>query len=443
MTYDVAILGGGISGLCAAYALEQKNPALSMVLVEEKPRLGGWVQTAVLPSGQRYEAGPRSLLLRGEGAIAAADLIHSLGLEEEVLLEDRQAAFRYVIINGTPVRLPTGLFDMVRTPIGRELAKKIAAEPFQQRGTTEDESVASFFTRRAPSHLVDKLADALVSGIWGGDPARLSICRTFPELKEAESAHGSCLVGGLASMFRKKKRPRIKGLCSFKNGLETLVTAIQSRLRTPVVLGSSVQSINLFSDPIFIGTSTGSIRAKKVIVALPEPFGRRLVPPLYGTTPSVPHASFATIVMGWNADCLERRGFGMLAPSSEDPYVLGVVLDSCVFPEQNTHMPTRMTVILGGTRWPSAADQPDEVLMKIASSRVASWTGLGRPCTEYAIFRSSSAIPQPIVGSRPLCPYLASSCRRLFAIGPAVGGVSVKQCIASAYRAAAEIDRHV
>ena len=441
MTYDIAILGGGISGLCAAYALEQKNPSLSMVLVEEKARLGGWVQTAVLPSGQRYEAGPRSLLLRGEGAIATAELIHSLELEGEVLFENRRAASRYVIIDGAPVRLPTGMLDMVRTSIGRELAKKMAAEPFQHRGSAEDESVACFFSRRAPSPVVDKLADALVSGIWGGDSKRLSILRTFPDLKEAEVAHGSCLVGGFASMFRKKNRPRIKGLCSFKGGLESLVTALQSRLRTRVVLESSVQSINLFSDPAFIATSKGPIRAKKVVIALPEPVGRRLVPSLYGTMPTVPHASFATVVMGWDSDCLKRRGFGMLAPSSEDPYVLGVVLDSCVFPEQNTHMPTRMTVILGGARWPSAAEQPDDVLLKIASSRVAAWTGLGRPCTEYALFRSASAIPQPIVGSRPLCPYLASPCRRLFAIGPAVGGVAVKQCIDSAYRAAEEIAR--
>ena len=438
MIYDVVILGGGISGLTAAYALERRFKNLSALLIEEKPRLGGWMQTITLPSGQQYEAGPRSLLLRGEDALAADDLIRSVGLEGEVLFAHRKAASRYVIINGVPTRLPTGFLDMVRTPVGRELARKIAAEPFQHRCLADDESVASFFARRAPSSLVDKLADALVSGIWGGDSTQLSICRTFPELRTAEHTYGSCLVGGLASLFRKKKRPQIRGLCSFKNGLESLVTAVRSQLRMPVLTGTSALSINPSSDPIVVMTSAGPIRTRKVIIALSELSGRRLVPSLYGVPAPIPHASLATVVMGWKTDCLERRGFGMLAPSTEDPYVLGVVLDSCIFPEQNTHMPTRMTVILGGARWPSVAEQSDEMLLRIAASRVASWTGVGRPCTESAVLRSVLAMPQPVVGSRPLRPYLASPCQKLFAIGPAVGGVAVKHCIASGYRVAAE-----
>ena len=441
MTYDVVIIGGGISGLSAAYALEKKDPSLSCLLIEEKSRLGGWTQTVTLPSGQRYEAGPRSLLLRGEDALPTDDLIHSLGLDTEVLFANRAAASRYVIINRVPTRLPTGMIDMVRTSVGRELARKIVSEPFRHRSGTGDESVSSFFARRAPSPLVDKLADALVSGIWGGDPKQLSICRTFPELLEAERTYGSCLVGGVASMFQKKKRPKIRGLCSLKNGLESLVTAIQSQLRMQVAMETSVRSIDLSSDPVVITTSTGIVRARKVILAISELSGRRVAPLLYGTAASVPHASFATVVMGWETDCLERRGFGMLSPSTEDPYVLGVVLDSCVFPEQNTHMKTRMTVILGGARWPSVAEQSDENLLRIASSRVAAWTGVGKPCSEFAVLRSTLAMPQPIVGSRPLCPYLASPCRRLFAIGPAVGGVAVKHCIASGYRVAAAITK--
>jgi oxygen-dependent protoporphyrinogen oxidase len=439
MTYDVVILGGGISGLSAAYALERTHPGLSALLIEEKSRLGGWMQTVTLPSGQRYEAGPRSLLLRGKDAIATDDLIRSVGLGNEVLFANRQSNARYVIINGVPTQLPMGFVDLIRTPTGRQLARKIFCEPFLHRGTAEDESVASFFARRAPSPLVDKLANALVSGIWGGDPTQLSICRTLPELKEAEQKYGSCLVGALASMFQKKERPQIRGLCSFKNGLESLVTAIRSRLRMPIVLQTPVHSIDPSSDPILITTSTGSVRARKVIIALSELSGRRLAPSLYGTAAPVPHASFATVVMGWETDCLERRGFGMLAPSTEDPHVLGVVLDSCVFPEQNTQMPTRMTVILGGARWPAVAEQSDETLLRIASSRVAAWTGVGRPCTESAVLRSIAAMPQPIVGSRPLCPYLASPCQRLFAIGPAIGGVAVKHCISSGYRVAADI----
>lgn len=437
--YDVVIIGGGISGLSAAYFLEQCRPNLSSILIEATDRLGGWVRTIRPPSGQQYEAGPRSLRLRGEEALATVDLITSLGLERCVLKASKAASSRYVVRGGYPTALPEGLLDVFTSPIGRELTKKILLEPFQRRGGIEDESVASFFSRRAPSSLVTSLADALVSGIWGGDPKLLSMYQTFPSLKEDEIRYGSCVVGRLAALFQKKARPKIHGICTLSGGLEQLVTSINTHLRMPVSLQNRVLKLSSSSQLIEIETEKEHIRASTVILALPEVMTRALVPSLFGTDPSYPSASFATVVMGWKDDCLPKKGFGILAPSTEDSRVLGIVFDSSVFEELNTHMKTRLTVILGGTRWPEGIHESDDTLLQIALSKVAAWTGLTTQCDEYAVIRSEDAIPQPTIGRRRRAPYKMSECQRIFAIAPSIGGVSVTQCISSGYGVAAAI----
>ena len=109
--YDVAIIGGGISGLSAAYFLQQYHPDVSAIIIEASPRVGGWVQTIKLPSGQQYEAGPRSILIRGEEGIATSDLISSLGLENEVLMATKESSTRYVVLGQKPVPLPAGFLD--------------------------------------------------------------------------------------------------------------------------------------------------------------------------------------------------------------------------------------------------------------------------------------------------------------------------------------------
>jgi protoporphyrinogen oxidase len=125
-------------------------------------------------SGQRYEAGPRSFLMRGKDVLATDDLIHSLGLECEVLFANRASSSRYVILNGAPTCLPKGLFDLIGTPLGSELGKKIVREPFLHGGNVKDESVACFFTRRAP-HLLLKSLPMPLSVAYGEE-----IRRRFP-----------------------------------------------------------------------------------------------------------------------------------------------------------------------------------------------------------------------------------------------------------------------
>ena len=432
MTVDVAILGGGISGLSFAYFLERKHPYLSTVLLEPQARVGGWVQTVELPSKQIYETGPRCFRLRGASAKATSELIFSLGLEKELIKASSLANARYVILDGVPQKLPMGLLDIFTTSIGRELAIKTLLEPFRKKGTSEDESVASFFARRAPSPLVQKLADALVSGIWGGDATKLSIQHAFPELKNFELQYSSCFLGGLCSLFRKKEKLSLSGMYSFKKGLSQFISSLVTSLKTPIFLSKKVTNISKTTSGYILETASGIIEAKKIVFALPEKELNTLFPQLLAEKGLCPHASFATVVMGWREDLLQNKGFGMLAPSSEDPNVLGIVFDSSVFPEQNTKMKTRFTVIMGGARAPLDVDKDDGTLFTTAFSRVRAWTKTTSFPEEWSIIRAKDAIAQPPVGAPLTKMYLASQDNTLFAIGPSIGGVSMNQCILSA-----------
>ncbi len=457
MIDDIIIVGGGISGLSCAYFLQQYAPNMSCRILESTPRVGGSISTFKLGSGQLYESGPRSLRFRGESSIPTYELLENLDLTKHLLRSSPEANNRYVVLDGVPKALPSSIVSLFLTPIGRHLFLKTLLEAFQKPSFEEDESVASFFSRRAPSPTISKLVDALCSGIWGGDPKSLSIIGTFPELKKDELDFGSVVRGRLAALLSKKVTPKISGIYALKEGLGSLIASLSDNLKVPIHTHSQVISIKPKDGLIEVCTPSKTYQAKKAIMAIPETVMRHLYPfqpknrivdtskinssAETGIHPQLfeietPLASFATVVMGFKNRSIPKRGYGILAPSTEDPHVLGIVFDSCVFPEQYSGMKTRLSVIIGGARFKGVVSEKEEDIYALARKAVCSWTGIEEAPDEYAIIRSDNSIPQMPVGCRPLQPYRISPCGTVLAIGPSIGGVSVNQCIASAHATA-------
>jgi protoporphyrinogen/coproporphyrinogen III oxidase len=437
MIDDIIIVGGGISGLSCAYFLQKFAPSISCRILEASPRLGGSISTFHLQSGQLYESGPRSLRFRGESSIPTYELLELLGLEKDLIRSSSDANNRFVVLDGAPVALPSSLYSLFATPLGRHLLVKTLLESFQKPSDIEDESVASFFSRRAPSATISKLVDALCSGIWGGDPNNLSIMGTFPELKKDELTFGSVVRGRIAALSSKKAKPKISGIYSLKKGLGSLIESLRDSLAAPIQTNSQVLCLKNCDNILEVHTPGQIYRAKKVVMAIPEPAMRQLYPPLFG--PITPLASFATVVMGFKNRSIPKKGYGILAPSTEDPRVLGIVYDSCVFREQYNAMTARLSVIIGGARWPNVVDAKEEDLYALSRKAVCAWVGIDEAPDEYAIIRSNNSIPQMPVGCKPLQPYRSSVCNSVIAIGPSIGGVSVNQCIAGAYSAATHL----
>lgn len=226
----VVIVGGGISGLSTAHYLAKAG--IRATIVESRPRLGGVIQTEHV-DGCTVEAGPDSFL---SAKPAAMDLIRELGLEAGVIGSNDADRITYVRKHGRLVPLPDGMMMMVPTKV-----MPVLASPLLSWGTKlhmglelvlpppakpEDQSVADFVREHYGQEAVDYLAEPLLSGIYGGDPERLSLQSVLPRFAELARQYGSLTRGVLAS--RTKRGPEAPIFRTLKGGLGQLVDALRA-----------------------------------------------------------------------------------------------------------------------------------------------------------------------------------------------------------------------
>ena len=211
----IAIIGGGISGLAAAFALEQHRRAgtLDYTLYEASPRLGGVLRTEHI-QGCIVEAGPDSFITEKPWA---ADLCRALGIGDQLIGSNDADRKTYILVHGRLIAIPDGLMFMVPTKIlptgfsplfSWKTKLRMARELFHPPrpvGSNADESVAALVERHYGAEMVDRLADPLLSGIYGGEAARLSVRAVLPRFAEMERLHGSL---GRAMLAARKKMPR-------------------------------------------------------------------------------------------------------------------------------------------------------------------------------------------------------------------------------------------
>src|SRR5437763_12584417 len=242
----IAIVGGGISGLAAAYALEEERGAgasVDYVLYESSPRLGGVLRTEHI-NGCVVEAGPDSFITEKPWA---ADLCRSLGIGDQLIGSNDSDRKTYILTKGRLVEMPDGLMFMVPTKIlptglsplfSWKTKLRMTQGLFHpRRATDHDESVAAFVERHYGSEVVGRLADPLLSGVYGGEAARLSVRAVLPRFAEMERTHGSLGRAMLASRksSRKKmsagaRKPASSLFTSLKKGMQHLAESVISRL---------------------------------------------------------------------------------------------------------------------------------------------------------------------------------------------------------------------
>src|SRR5438067_4403549 len=199
---SVAIIGGGITGLTAAFRLRQQN--VPVTLYEAGQRVGGVIQT-LRQDGYLAEFGPNSIL---ETSPKIASLIRDLGLESRRLYSDPGADNRYLVRGGKPVLLPGSPVAFLGTKLFSTGAKlRLLKEPFIRRAPeTPEESLAQFVVRRLGQEFLDYAINPFVAGVYAGDPARLSIKHAFPKLHALEQRYGSLILGQFLGASERKKR---------------------------------------------------------------------------------------------------------------------------------------------------------------------------------------------------------------------------------------------
>jgi len=201
----VAIIGAGITGLTAAFYLRRNG--IPVTVYEGSDRVGGVIQS-LRQDGYLAEFGPNTIL---ETSPKITQLIRDAGLESRRLDPDPRAQARYVVRYKRPIEMPGSPLGFFSTPLFTLKAKlAVLREPFvPARRDGKEESIAQFVIRRLGQEFLDQAIDALVGGVYAGDPYKLSVSQAFPKLAQIEARYGSLIKGQIFGGRERKKRGEV------------------------------------------------------------------------------------------------------------------------------------------------------------------------------------------------------------------------------------------
>ncbi len=433
MSPRTIVVGGGLSGLSAAWALA--GPGRDALVLEAAPRAGGAVRTQ-RRDGFLLETGPNTV----RPAAELWRLIEELGLAGDVLLSDPRAP-RYVDFGGVLHPLPMspgGLVSSRLLTAGGKLS--LLAEPFRRPAPRADESVHDFVARRLGPEAADRLVEPFVAGIFAGSSARLSAAAAFPSLVRWEREHGSIVRGAIAGRRSKPKGPALpRGLLSFREGLETLPRTLAMRLGDAFRPDAAVPSIEPRAGGGWtVHASTGPLEADRVILATPAHRAAAVVegfaPEAARALAAIPHPPLAILHLSWPESALARPlvGFGHLVCPDPARRILGAVWSSSLFAGRAPAGRVLLTVFMGGTRDPEAPSLADAELVGLAARDLEA-EGLVRGSPDLVLLtRWERAIPQYERGHDERIAALAAAEARwpgLRFLGNYRGGISVADVV--------------
>src|SRR5262245_3503483 len=273
----VVIAGGGLTGLSVAFRLRQLRPHVAVTVLEPRDRPGGNIGTED-HDGFRVERGPNGFLDRTP---SVPNLVRDLGLSDRlVAASEGSRKNRYLFLGGKLRKMPAGPFGLLFSGLLSLRGKwQLLTEPWRKRPADgpADETVAEFVTRRAGKQAADIFADALVTGIQAGDPAKLSVAAAFPRLPAMEREAGSIIRGFLRAAKKRKADAKARGepppgpmrMWAFREGLRVLVDSLAAQLGDRLRYGVRVNSVARNETGWMLGTDAGPLTADAVVLACP------------------------------------------------------------------------------------------------------------------------------------------------------------------------------
>ena len=450
MDVETLVVGAGISGLSAAFFLRQKGR--DVAVIEAASRAGGNVGSFE-HEGYLLEAGPNTLL---DNHPAIRELIDGLGLREAAREANPQAKRRYVVRDGRAVQLPGSPLAFLSTPLFSMQGKlRLVAEPFIRR-VDHEESVADFVRRRLGQEFLDWAIDPFVSGVYAGDPARLSVRAATAKVYALERDHGSLLVGALKKAFKAKKAEVQTGpighMLSFERGLGQLVDALVASMFDRLHLNTPARSLRHVDGRWHVNTPNGVYSAKELVLALPagvvadlletrsdsrDMFTEDAVSALRG----IPYPPVASVALGFRREDVAHPldGFGVLIPSKEDRITLGALFSSTLFEGRAPSGHVSLTVFIGGRKHEQVGAWSDEQVLSRVLADLGPILGFRAPPSMVHVNRWPRAIPQYELGHLERIAALDESLSGLAGLYTRANwrdGVSVSDCIRNGWKLA-------
>jgi oxygen-dependent protoporphyrinogen oxidase len=465
----VVVAGGGITGLAAAYRLlVRAEGRLDVTLLEASPRLGGSLLT-IRRDGYVFDGGPDAFVAAKPHATR---LCEELGLGGELMgtrPESRRVYFRkkgrlFHLPEGLVLAVPTQFWPLVTSPLFSLGAVLRMGLDLVARGEPpeRDESIASFLRRHLGQEAVDVLGEPLLGGIYSGDPHKLSIRATFPQLVELERKHGSLVRGAIAQRASAPKpAPGVVPKSMFqalRGGMAALPERLAERIRAlggAIRTEARVEAIRENPGEFAIETSIGSepIPCDELIVALPAPAAARLLAPLDREAgralEAVPHVSTATCLLAYERTDVPHPldAAGVLLPKSEGRQASALTFMSSKWDHRVPEGKTLLRVFFGGYAHPEVRELADDALLAMAREELRVVLGVEAAPVTWEVFRWNDCRPQPIVGHldrvrlvrERLAARRGESGPGLEVAGGPYDGVGIPDCIRQADEAAGRV----
>ncbi len=471
----VAVVGGGITGLAAAYALARARQAgapLEEYLLESSGRLGGSVLTERI-EGCIVEAGPDSFLTEKPEAAA---LCRELGLGDALLGSNDEDRRHYIVRDGRLVPLPDGLLLFVPRrlwpvlttslfPFRTKLdlaAKWIASWPplagwpavagwapaKPSPSLDADESVESFVRRHLGRGVYENVAEPLLAGIFGGDAARLSARSTLPRLLELEAKSGN-LLRGFRSAAARSKAPSASGslFTTLRDGLGQMVARLETKLesgrvrlraRVLAVRGETAGAGYEIHYQVESGDGRLTLEADALILALPAHECARLLRPLDESLgeslKNIPYASALTVALGYDSRVRASlpRGFGFLVRGKEKRKLLACTFVHNKFPHRAPPDRALLRCFLGGAMESGVMGASDDEIVSMARAELREILGLRAEPLFSRVYRWPAAMPQYVVGHQDTVVRIRAQLEKhpgLFLAGNAYTGIGLPDCV--------------
>ncbi|GLG94808.1 Protoporphyrinogen oxidase [Gryllus bimaculatus] len=460
----VGILGGGVSGLSAAYYLKKSSQS-SIKLFEASQRVGGWIKSSRSGKGHIFENGPRTLRPRGEAGENTIEMVYELGIADKIIFIPRNhpaALNRLIYANNTLHKLPSDLLSLLITkpPFSRPLISALINDLKASRKEIGDESIYDFTKRRFGKEIAEFAISPLICGICAGNAKEISVKFLMKNLFEAEQKHGSVFKGLLKEGLKKKKNNDVKSknvlaekckqekwsVYSFEGGMETLPLALAKEVKkqgTEIQFNAKCKEITFRSNKVFLSFSDNDYEFDHVVSSLPAHHLASLLkeqhPQLSKELGEIPFVNVGVVNLQFPGNVLNREAFGFLVPPSQNLPILGIVFDSCCFPDQGD---TVVTVMMGG-HWfekffgksPSSED-----LLEVAVKQASSILGTPSKPESQNVSILQQCIPQYVIGHHDrierIRSYIQTRDLPLTLCGSSYDGVGVNDAILSARKAA-------
>ena len=452
----IAVIGGGISGLSAAYAVQKRRnagAAIELVLFEASDRLGGVICTAQALDCV-IEAGPDSFLTEKPWA---ADLCRDLGIGDQLISSNDAERKTYMLVKGRLVPIPDGLMFMVPTKLlpaffsplfSWNTKLRIVREWFHPPQSTEsDRTVAEFVERHYGREMVERVADPLLAGVYGGSADRLSVNSVLSRFVQMEAKHGS--LGRAMVAARKHSTGSQRPLfTSLKGGMQQLTDALAATLsgverRTNV----RVEAIQPESGKWLIRNWGRTEEFDGIVIATPAYAAASLlrsIPDLASELSAIEYSSSMTVVLTYDKTTRAAlpAGFGFLVPRTENRNILAATFIHNKFPHRAPPDKALIRCFLGTSDDSALFSRTDAQITDVVRRDLHDILGIaGRPLYA-AVHRWPKAMAQYGVGHSARVSRisdLVSSCRGLALAGNAYNGIGVPDCVRSGTEGAKKI----